>query len=49
MVLVVKMPPANTGNASDVGSILGLGGSPGAGHDHSLQYFSLENPKVTGA
>ena len=30
-------------NAGDVGSILGLGRSPGEGHSNRLQYFCLEN------
>ena len=33
----------------DVGSIAGLGRSPGGGHDNSLQYFCLENPMDRGA
>ena len=41
VVLVVKNPPANAG---DVGSIPGLGRSPGGGHDDPLQYSCLENP-----
>ena len=28
----------------DLGSISGLGRSPGEGHGHSLQYSYLENP-----
>ena len=28
----------------DLGSILGLGRSPGGGHDNPLQYSCLENP-----
>ena len=36
MVLVVKNPPANTGDMRDAGSILGLGRSPGGGNgNHS--------------
>ena len=31
-------------NAGDLGSIPGLGGSPGEGHGNPLQYFCLENP-----
>ena len=31
-------------NAGDVGSIPGLGRSPGGGHDNSLQYSCLGNP-----
>ena len=31
-------------NAGDLGSILGLGSSPGGGHGNPLQYSCLENP-----
>ena len=31
-------------NAEDLGSIPGLGISPGDGHGNPLQYFCLENP-----
>ena len=31
-------------NVGDVGSIPGLGRSPGGGHDNPLQYSCLENP-----
>ena len=31
-------------NARDLGSIPGLGRSPGGGHGNPLQYSSLENP-----
>ena len=31
-------------NAGDLGSIPGLGRSPGEGHGNPLQYFCLENP-----
>ena len=40
---VVKNPPANAGNARDMGSIPGLGRYPGVGNDNPLQYFCLEN------
>ena len=33
-----------TGNAGDLGSIPGLGRSPGGGHGNPLQYSCLENP-----
>ena len=49
MVLVVKNLPANTGDATDMGSISGLGRSPGEGNDNPLQYSCLENPKDRGA
>ena len=38
MALVVKNLPANAGDIRDVGSIPGLGRSPGGGHDNPLQY-----------
>ena len=37
---VVKNPPADTG---DVGSLPGLGRSPGEGKGYPLQYSGLEN------
>ena len=36
-------------NAGDLGSIPGLGRSPGGGSDNSLQYSCLENPMDGGA
>ena len=36
VALVVKNPPANTGNIKDVGSIPEMGRSPGGGHGNSL-------------
>ena len=39
-----KNPPANAGDIGDLGSILGLGRSPGGGNDNPLQYSCLENP-----
>ena len=41
---VVKNPPANAEAAGDIGSILGLGRSPGGGNGNPLQYSCLENP-----
>ena len=38
---VVRNPLANTG---DMGSIPGLGRSPGGGNGNPLQYSCLENP-----
>ena len=35
---MVKNPPANAGDARDMGSIPGSGRSPGGGHDNPLQY-----------
>ena len=46
---VVKNPPANAGNARDMGSIPGLGRYPGVGNDNPLQYFCLENSMDRGA
>ena len=39
-----KNPPTNVGDSRNMGSIPGLGRSPGGGHGNPLQYFSLENP-----
>jgi len=39
---MVKNPSAC--NVGDLGSILGLGGSPAGGHGNPLQYSCLENP-----
>ena len=39
MAEVVKNPPANSGDTRDVGSIPGLGRSPGVGNGNPLQYF----------
>ena len=36
-------------NAGDLGSIPGLGRSPGEGNDNPLQYSYLENPMEGGA
>ena len=52
MVLVVRNPLANAGDIRDVGSIPGLGRSPGGGNGSPLQYWrnsSLENPMDRGA
>ena len=43
MVLVVKNLPAEAGDKKDPGSILGLGSSPGEGHDNLLRYSCVEN------
>ena len=48
-VLVVKNLPANAGDVRELGSIPGLGRSPGGGHDNLLQYSCLENPMDRGA
>ena len=39
----------STCNAGDLGSIPGLGGSPGEGHGNPLHYSCLENPMDRGA
>ena len=49
MALVVKNLPANSGDIKDVGSIPGLGRSPGEGNGNPLQYSCLENPMDRGA
>ena len=36
-------------NVGDLGSIPGLGKSPGGGHGNRLQYSCLENPMDRGA
>ena len=46
---MVKNPPANAGDARDVGSIPGSGRSPGGEHGNPLQYSCLENPTERGA
>ena len=49
VVIVVRNPPANAGDIREVGSISGLGRSPGGGHGNSLQDSCLENPMDRGA
>ena len=49
VVLVVKNPPANAGDARDSGSIPGSGRSPGRGNGNPLQYSCLENFMGRGA
>ena len=44
VVLVVKNPPANAADVSDVGWIPGWWRSPAAGNGNSLQHSCLENP-----
>ena len=48
MILVVKNPPTNAGDIRNMGSIPGLGRSPGGGHGKPLQYSCLENPMDRG-
>ena len=49
VALVVKNPPANAGDARDLGSIPGSGRSLREGHSNPFQYFCLENPMDRGA
>ena len=49
MSQLVNNPPPNAGDTGDMGSIPGLGRSPGEGNDNPLQYSSLENPMDGGA
>ena len=48
MVLVVKNPPANAGDARDAGLIPRLGRSVGVGSGNPLQYSCLESPMDRG-
>ena len=43
-----REPAANTGGVRVVGSIRGLGRSPGEGNSNTLQYTCLENPMDRG-
>ena len=47
--LEVKNLPANAEGARNVGSVSGLGRSPGEGNGNPLQYYCLENPTDRGA
>ena len=49
VVLLVKNLPTNAEDARDVGSIPGLGKSPGVGNGTPLQYSCLENSMGRGA
>ena len=49
VALVVKNPPASSGNTRDIGSVPQWGGSPRGGPGNPLQYFCLENPMDRGA
>ena len=44
---VVKNPPANIGNARDTGLIPGLGRSSGEENGNPLQYYCLENSRLS--
>ena len=49
MALVIKNPPANTGDIKDESSIPRLGRPPGEENGNPLQYSCLENPMDRGA
>ena len=46
---MAKNPPANPGDAGDVGSIPESGRSPEGGNGNPFQYYCLENPMDRGA
>ena len=46
---MVRNPAANARDLRDLGSIPGLGRSPGGEHGNPLQYFCLEDPVDRGA
>ena len=45
---MVKNLPANVGDLRYVGSVSGLGRSPGVGRGNQLQHSCLENPMNRG-
>ena len=49
VALLVKNPPANAGEARDMGLIPGLGRSPRGGNGNPFQYSCLENSMNSGA
>ena len=49
VVLVVRNLPANAGDITDMGLILGLGRPSGGGHGSQFQHFCLEIPMDRGA
>ena len=49
MALVIKNPTASAGDIRDVGSVPGLGRSPGAGNSNPLQYSCLVNTHGQGS
>ena len=49
VALVVKYPPANAGDITDLGSIPGSRRAPGGENGPSLQYSCLEKPVDRGA
>ena len=46
---MIRNSPTNPRVVRDVGSVPGLGRSPGGGHGNPLQYSCLENPMDRGA
>jgi len=46
---VVKNPPVNAEDAGDLGSVSGLGRSPGGINGNPLQHSCLDNPMDRGA
>ena len=48
VVLVIKNLPASAGDIKDMGSISGLGRSPGGGCGNQVQYSCLRNPMDRG-
>ena len=46
---MVKNPPAKAGDVKDMGSVPGLGRSPGERHGNPLQYSCLENTMDRGS
>ena len=46
---MVKNPPARAGDVRDVGSVPGLGRSPGGRNGSPFQHSCLGNPSNTGA
>ena len=49
VVQVVKNLPANAGDTRNLGSVPGLGRSPGAGNGNPLQHSCLESSMDRGA
>ena len=45
---VIKNPPANVGDARDMGSTPGSGTSPGGGNGNPFWYSGLEHPMDRG-
>ena len=47
--IFLGFPGGSACNPGDLGSIAGLGRSPGSGHGNPLQFSGLENPMDRGA